>query len=67
MVRNNGKRPLEVWCFFISNVPKVNKKSELIDMIQKMGLLRNMISCLRKGAELHVMFQKSIDQGPIHF
>ncbi len=42
MVRNCGKRPLVVWWELIFNVPKVNKKSELSDMIWKMGFLRNM-------------------------
>ncbi len=34
-MRNKGKRPLVVWWWFISNVPKVNKKCDFIDMIWK--------------------------------
>jgi len=41
-VRNNGKRALVLWWWFIYIVPKVNKKCDFLDMIWKMGLLRNM-------------------------
>jgi len=57
LVRNNGKRPLVVLCCFKKNVPKVNKKSELIDMIDKIPLLRNMRSCSLR-LQCAVMFQK---------
>ncbi len=36
------KRPLVVSSHFIKHVPKVNKKCEMIDMIDKIPLLRNM-------------------------
>jgi len=42
LVRNIGKRALVVLCCFKKHVPKVNKKSELIDMNEKIPLLRNM-------------------------
>jgi len=58
LVRNNGKRPLVVLCCFKKNVPKVNKKSELIDMIEKIPLLRNMRSRSLRS-QCAVMFQKS--------